>query len=341
MENNDIRTSSPSNVSPLITLQHNQQQQLKEPHSTTLYFEQSYQAKSLLIPSYSTFTMVSRGTIALDVIAIVFYLPALLVALYVGLKHGFSRSAGWFQLILLALFRLTGSSLSIAAQYQQNTGVWAAALIFSGIGTVSLVGALLGLIGRVNEALKEKAFPPRFARYIQLLTIVAIVLAAVGGNYAFSSNADTRSEGYTLSKAAIILILVIYLIAGAMSVHSFIVRSLVPRSDQRLLHVCLISLPFILVRLVYAICGTFLRNSNTFGMLSTTNSAIIVRAIMGLLMEFIVVALFLWAGCTVDRSAQREAERANRHAANGSYQSGNGLVQELSVPASKQHNSSV
>jgi hypothetical protein len=71
----------------------------------------------------------------------------------------------------------------------------------------------------------------------------------------------------------------------------------------------LISLPFLLVRIIFSIIAAFTENGNTFSIISDTKRAVVIDAIMSVLMEFIVVALFLSAGLTV-REIPREMVRS-------------------------------
>lgn len=271
----------------------------------------------------------------LDIVILVYYTPALLLALYAALKHGFDRQAGWLNLILLGLFRLVGSSLGLAGIYSPSSGVIAASLILSSMGTVSLIGALLGLVGRVNQHMEKQTIPPRTTRFMQLAIIAAIVLAIIGGTKTTSSDPSTQNSGHDLTKAAVVILLIVFIIAASLSLYTFAMKQFVLSSEMRLLYAAVLSLPFIMVRVIYANIAAFDYTSSHFSMLSNTDSAVAIRAIMGALMEFIAVALFLWAGLTVERSVERDAERAKRHQAGATYQTVNGHEMPMYVERQK------
>jgi uncharacterized membrane protein (DUF485 family) len=76
--------------------------------------------------------------------------------------------------------------------------------------------------------------------------------------------------------------------------------------EKRLLLVSVLSLPFLFVRILYSIIAAFDNTSSAFSIRSTSNTAVVVQAIMSILMEFIVVAMFLDAGLSV-RVSPRDA----------------------------------
>jgi preprotein translocase subunit SecG len=246
----------------------------------------------------------------LDIIVIIYYVPAFVLSILVLLKHGRSRQAGWIALTLLSIFRLVGSSAGIAAEYDPSTGALTTSLILSNMGTISLLAALTGIIKRVNTTMTERALPERPLRLTQLPATVALALAIAGGVNSFSSDPSERSEGRTLTRVAIILLLVIYLAAVLLCAYCFVYKRFVLEGERRLLYVSTLSLPFVLVRLVLAFCSAFRSTDPNFSLISTTNTAVIIRALMGILMEFIVVALFIWAGLTVNPTTDRQSRRS-------------------------------
>jgi hypothetical protein len=58
------------------------------------------------------------------------------------------------------------------------------------------------------------------------------------------------------------------------------------------------SLPFLAVRLAYGLLCVFTEGSKWFSMYNSFGGAVIVHGVMGVVPEFIVVAIYLFAGLT-------------------------------------------
>ena len=89
----------------------------------------------------------SRGGLALA--ELIFYTPALFVAVLVAVRHGYNRNAGWIFLVLLSLVRIIGSICQLVAQNKPSTGVIEASIILSSVGLSPLILAMLGILSRV------------------------------------------------------------------------------------------------------------------------------------------------------------------------------------------------
>jgi hypothetical protein len=85
----------------------------------------------------------------LDVAVLLFYSILIFPAIYVCIKHGFGRHAGWLYLVSLPLVRILGAACYVAALQSPSTGLFTAAAICNGIGLVPLLLALMGLMKRV------------------------------------------------------------------------------------------------------------------------------------------------------------------------------------------------
>ena len=91
--------------------------------------------------------LTERGKLAIA--ELVFYIPALFLAIIVTIRHGFSKQSGWVYLVLLALIRIVGSILQLVVMNHASVGLVVAAVILSGIGLSPLLFAMLGLLQRV------------------------------------------------------------------------------------------------------------------------------------------------------------------------------------------------
>lgn len=88
-----------------------------------------------------------RGGLAIA--HLIFYSPALVVAVTVAIRHGFNRHAGWYFLVLLSVMRIAGASCQLAADSSPSVGIIIAAAVLSAVGLSPLLLAMEGLLQRV------------------------------------------------------------------------------------------------------------------------------------------------------------------------------------------------
>lgn len=91
--------------------------------------------------------LTDRGKLAIA--ELVFYIPALVLAITIAIRHGFNRRLGWVYLVLLGLIRVIGSIIELVIQKNATAGLYKAAVILSGIGLSPLLLVMVGLVKRV------------------------------------------------------------------------------------------------------------------------------------------------------------------------------------------------
>jgi len=240
--------------------------------------------------------MISSSTI-LNIVEIVYFGPALLASAFVCVKHGFSREAGWLLLVILSVVRIIGASMGIAATADPtNTDLVVWSLIMARVGSTLVVAALTGIVNRIDSGSGRSPLSPRMRNLIQTAGIAAVVLGIIGGIKIADSDPDTRSDGYTYTKAATMLILVQYLASIAILSFSALNMRYVLAEDRTLFFCVSVAAPFVLVRVIYSICAAFNPTASIFNPRSDTVTAIAVRAVLGVAMEIIVVSLFIFGG---------------------------------------------
>ena len=141
-------------------------------------------------------------------------------------------------------------------------------------------------------------------RLLGIVPIVAVILAIVGGSDEASSKPSTASSGVTLVKAAVIIFMVIFIIFAAITLATFLRLRSVSAGDERILYALALSIPFILVRLIYSIIVDFSHNPQ-FNLITGN---VVIQGCMSSLMEFIVVILYLTAGIVAPRIAKSHAQ---------------------------------
>lgn len=233
----------------------------------------------------------------LDIVEVIYFGPALLASVFVCVKHGFSREGGWLLLIILSLIRMIGASTGIAAtEDPTDTGLVICSLIMASTGSTLIVATLTGIVNRVDSGSGRSSLPPRVRKWLQLMGLAAVILGIVGGTKTASSDSDTRSDGYTYTQAAVILILVQYLASTAiLSFSAFNMRYILD-GDRTLFFCASMAAPFVLVRVIYSICAAFNPTSSNLSLRSDTTAAIVIRAVLGIAMEIIAVSLFIIGG---------------------------------------------
>ena len=235
-----------------------------------------------------------------DIIEIIFYVPALVLSVWCCKKHGGGRQLGWFYLIVLALLRIIGASTGIASVHNPtNSNLTATWVACDSIGLGPLLLALQGFLKRLNEGMRRNGLNPQYIQMLSALVCAAVALAIVAACKLYSSDADTASDGQDFQKAAIIVYLVTFLLLAALAAFTAMKRQHIYGGEQRLLWAALLSLPFLLIRIIYSICAAFDNSSTTFSLISDAHTPVAVWAIMSVLMEFIVVSIYLAAGLTL------------------------------------------
>lgn len=234
----------------------------------------------------------------LAIAVIVYYVLALPVAVYICIRHGFGRHAGWFYLLSLALVRIVGASLRIAADEKPSTGLYIGAAVLSAIGLAPLLLALLGLIKRVNDGKEfgSVRVPARAFQLAHIVTLVGLIMAVVSGADSASSNVNTLDSAKTYRKASAVLLLVSLLLSACMVVFlASRARKVIP-GDRVIVHSIFIALPFLFVRVAYTMLNAFDKS------IDPLNPNIWEEAFMQILMEMLAYTLFLHAGVRASKS---------------------------------------
>lgn len=240
----------------------------------------------------------------LEIVELVYYIPAFLLALWCVKKHGMGRQIGWLYLAVLGVLRIIGAGAGIAAYSETNPSqdlIETSTIAFS-IGISPLLLSLLGILTRVNGSGMKTQSGPRTrlaSQAIHLPVLLGLILGVLGGTKEFNSDRATALDGFKYVKISVILYLVGWVALCLLTLYTVSKRHEIFDGEKRLLLVAVLSLPFLFVRILYSIIAAYDNTSSVFSITSSSNTAVIVQAIMSVLMEFIIVAMFLAAGLTV------------------------------------------
>ena len=88
------------------------------------------------------------GRAGIYVAVLIVYLPALIVATVVCIRHGFDRSSGWIFALILCLACIVGACCQLTTYHNQSVSLLGATIILESIGICPLLLATLGLLSQ-------------------------------------------------------------------------------------------------------------------------------------------------------------------------------------------------
>ena len=89
---------------------------------------------------------------AIDIAIIAIYIPSIVAAVFVSIRHGFVRQLGWVYLLIFCALRIAGGAVGILSVHNPKSisdAEWAA--ILSSVGLSPLLLASMGLLQRVYD----------------------------------------------------------------------------------------------------------------------------------------------------------------------------------------------
>lgn len=242
---------------------------------------------------------------------LVIYLPALFVAIFLCIRHGFGRSSGWLYLIIFSLARIIGPSMQLATISQpRNYSLYIGAATLQSIGLSPLILVELGLLSRALSSIRKSVqtrVNENMLRVVQIVVLVGLILTSVGGSQAGSNFADTGV--YTpsnLSQIGIGLMIAGFVLTVLAAAQVALQISHAEPGEKRLALAVGLSLPFVLVRLAYAAATVYSGNPK-FNQLTGDVS---VQIGMSVVMEMIAVAILEGFGLTLKKIPKVEKNKS-------------------------------
>lgn len=220
---------------------------------------------------------------------------------------------GWLNLTMLATFRIIGGVTSIVAQHDPSETIIETSFICASVGMLALVGALSGIILRVNINMSDKSIiTPNIAKIISLPTIAATALSAIAGTEIGNGRQHDLIQALLFFRLSVGIVTGVYLVIAGVTIYTAKNRQFVLESERLLLKMSLISLPFMTVRLIYGWLAMFLPMSSPFWLTADSTGSVLARAFMAVAVEMVVGSMFLYAGIRVDnKSALTRAQLFN------------------------------
>jgi hypothetical protein len=240
----------------------------------------------------------------LYIIELIYWVPASIVSGYVMFKHGFSKQMGWYSLTLLSIFRIIGAITGILVIGHPSEGLYETTFICASVGLMALIGALSGIMLRVNMNMSEhKIITPQRVKIIHMPTLAATILSICAGTDIGNGRPRDVAQAILFFKIATGIITAVYLVVVLVTIHTVKYKRFALNSEQLFIKMAVCSIPLITVRLVFAWLSHWMPIGSLFWMMSGGITPTIIRAFMSVLEEFIVVSMFLYAGLVTENDS--------------------------------------
>ncbi|KAH7342720.1 hypothetical protein BKA65DRAFT_478593 [Rhexocercosporidium sp. MPI-PUGE-AT-0058] len=246
---------------------------------------------------------------------LVVYTLAIAVAIFLVLRHGFRKSAGWIFLVLFCLARIIGPAMQLATiSNPTSTSLYTGYAILNNVGLSPLMLAGLGLLGRLLDSIHithDTKIHPTILKIVHLVILVGLILGIVGGinasdDYTKALKAGTMAtyRPGSLSKVGTALFIASYAAIVAFTIAISFSTPHAQSGEKRILYAVTIALPFLLIRLIYSSISTFSHDPR-FNLLTGDQTLLLC---MAYLMEICVVLSFEIMGLTLRKvEVQRPA----------------------------------
>lgn len=237
---------------------------------------------------------------------IAFFSPTLLIGTYICVRHGFNRQGGWLYIVILSILRLVGASCLLYAEVNNDPdeNLVIAYAVCSSIGTAPLLLALMGFLKRINQGMEHMGLKQKIFLPIQLASLIALVLAIIGGTDQSASNPSKVDTGRTLNRVAVILFLAIWAGLSGITILTYTRIRWVLSTERKLLYAAMISIPFLLIRVAYSLAVGF--SSSKSSPFYTWNVNVWAQAFMQFFMEVIVMIIYVAAGLMTPKAQPSE-----------------------------------
>jgi len=256
---------------------------------------------------------------------LIFYFPALCIAALLATRHGLNRNSGWLFLIIFALARIIGAAMQLATISQpHNVSLYIGSAILLNIGLSPLLLAASSLLSRVLESINKThhtLINSAMIKLIHTVITVALILGIVGGTQAGTNYGNTGIyKAQTLSKVGSVLFIVAYIAILLVTVIISFSVSHAEAGEKRLLLAVAVSLPLLLVRLIYSLMTSF---SKLKGFNSVTGDVTILLCV-ALIEEMIVMVIYEGVGLTLKKISKAQLGHTQQvpNSSTGGYQSG-------------------
>lgn len=215
---------------------------------------------------------------------LIYYSVSLPAAVWVTIRQGFGRSSGWIFLATFSIIRIIHSSAQLATIHSKSSAAITTAEITGFLWVVRTVAVFFGNLvasvspsvpgteqtieadrnfGRWYSILKSPwniLFSFVILRAVQTPAAVGFILGIVG---ATSADSIDTVEKQTTIRVGVVLYLVVLVTIVVLAVGAASGRRSTHRGEVQLLAAVGLSLPILLVRIVYSLLGCFLPSKSS------------------------------------------------------------------------------
>ncbi|VUC23600.1 unnamed protein product [Clonostachys rosea] len=201
------------------------------------------------------------------ILQLIIYPFILVASLFIWKRTGWRVGAKiWRYSFTLSLIRLAGSVATLISINNDSKNVEIAIFICQLIGIAPLLLAYVGMLRLIDL---RNEIHPRALALITLVAFIGLILGIIG-----ISTADT-THGYapgTLPKTAMGLFLAVFVVTVVLTSWLYYVYSYIMLKYQKKLFLGIaLSVPFLLIRLIYSALGNY-TSSRTFSMMSVAEN---------------------------------------------------------------------
>ncbi|KAI2678770.1 hypothetical protein CBS147333_2664 [Penicillium roqueforti] len=247
----------------------------------------------------------------ISILEVIVYSPCLFIALWMAFHHGFKKSSGWYFFNIFCLARVIGAACYLATiRYPSNINLYITWAVCTSLGLSPLLLACLGLLSRANDSIMRKTanpLHPLIFRVVATFSLVGVILSIVGT----TQNSDITHGLVTIeSKIGLIFYLITWFCVFGLFFLILKRTESIEDGERRLLLAVGISVPLILVRLVYSYIFAFGGDAD-FNLLSGN---VTIQLVMCVLEEILVVLVCLGIGLTLEvRPAAEYTQQLSTH----------------------------
>ncbi|KAF4623483.1 hypothetical protein D9613_002065 [Agrocybe pediades] len=251
----------------------------------------------------------TRGDLAAAQIA--FYAPIAVITLILIFRYHLRRDAGWLFLFFFSITRIAQGALIVAAQMIATKPVlFNAAYIMDYSGLAFLLLSSLGFIGMAGQhTYSENPRVATLLRIIGIAILVGVGLCIAGGVIGGQAAANQHTATL-LRRVGVCIYAGVYVALFAVHIGTWTYRWHLRSYRRNLLWGISIALPFLGVRMAYAVLaafsatdlhGTQVSSNATIAKFNPITGNWILYLVMGLVMEYVVAALYLFSSTVLAR----------------------------------------
>ncbi|KAF8912948.1 hypothetical protein CPB84DRAFT_490748 [Gymnopilus junonius] len=254
----------------------------------------------------------TRGILAAAEIA--FYAPITAITLFLIFRYAFRRDAGWFFLFIFSIIlgRIAEGALSVSAESitPPKPVLFNAAYIIDYSALAALLLSSLGFIGMAGQHTYGEN--PRVSVILRIIGIVGLagLGLCIAGGVLGGEAAGNHDVATALRRAGICLYAGIYVMLFAVHIGTWTYRWHLRSYRRSLLSGISLAFPFLGIRMAYAVIaawsssdllGRELSPNPTLAKLNPVTGNWILYLVLSLIMEYVVVALYLFSSTILAR----------------------------------------